>query len=536
MANRQVFFVTSGRLAVYQWQGGRFANPLVFMADDEGLTQFALYLQHSPREAVYMLVDFVEEEFREDTIPHVLGPDRSALIRTKQNRLFRNPTYSHAILQGRQTEGRRDDSVLFTALIRPDLLAPWMGQIAKYKVPLAGIYSLALVSDSLLKLLKIESSHVLLVSLQSAGGLRQTFFHNGQVKLSRLAMMPQVQDRGYASYVLGEIEKIRRYLNSLRMLPQDRPLEVHLLGDAELLADMGLQSSNNDAVQHFRHDLGDVAQRLKIRDEYTSRYADRIFAHLLARHPVANQYATSEQRRYFNLGRVRSGLRVASLALMVGSAVWGGVKFVEGVSAAQEAGTVGAQVQFYNERYRRARGRLPETPADSRDMQQAVELVGTMRETKTWPYPMMATLSEGMRRFPRIKIEQMDWQTSTDPAARVGASTRGSARSSLRNLLGSSGRRSKSDASEGTSFYQLALVKGRVDNFTGDYREALEMVRSFADVLREREDVKDVNVIAFPLDIGSETRLSGDASSDADSRDAPFEIRIVVLERTVEAG
>lgn len=534
--DKQIFFVTSGRLAVYQWSNGRFGSPLIFMADDEGITQFSLYLDHAPRENVYMLVDFVEEEFREDTIPHVMGPDRRALIQTKQNRIFRNPQYAHAIFQGRQGEGRRDDNMLFTSLIRPDLLTPWMTQIIDHKIALAGIYSLPLISEQLLKLMKIESNRALLVSLQSAGGLRQTFFLDGKLKLSRLAMMPQVQDKGYASYVLSEVEKIRRYLNSLRMLPQDSALDVYLLGDAQLLADMGHQSSGADNVRHHLHDLSDIARRLKIKDQYSSRYADRIFAHMLAQRPPANQYATSEQTKYFVMHRARSGLRAASLAILVGSAFWGGVKFIEGVSAARETESVESQVQFYSERYRRARSRLPETPAESRDMQQAVELAASMRDAKTWPYPMYAAISEGLRRFPGIKIDQLQWRSATRPDARIG-SARGTGNSTdlLRNLLGDSrGRNSRSGEAE--NFYQLAVVKGKVEPFAGDYRAALDMVRNFAEALRTQPNVANVEVIALPLDIGSENRLSGTASSDGPTGQAPFELKVVLLEREIGAS
>ena len=533
-ASKQIFFVTSGRLAVYQWRNGHFGHPLVFMADEPGLSQFALYLERAPREDTCILVDFVEEEFREDTIPHVLGPDRRALIRTKQNRLFRNPVYSHAIFQGRQAEGRRDDKMLFTALIRPDLLSPWMGQIAERKVALTGIYSLPLLSAQLHKVLKIESSRALIVSLQSAGGLRQTFFLDGQLKLSRLAMMPQVQDRGYASYVLSEVEKIRRYLNSLRMLLTEMPLDVYLLGDAQLLRDMGYQAAGADNVRHHLHDLSDLAHRLKIKGEYSSRYADRIFAHLLARSSPPNQYANAQQRKYYKMYRLRAGMRAASLTLLLGSALWGAVKFVEGISAARESDSVGAQVKFYSERYRRARARLPDTPADSQDLRQAVELAAALGTFKTWPLPMLLALSEGLHRYPDIRIENLEWQSTLDSGSRSENSAGNAFGPQLRvpRRAGGKGRTPDGDR----KVYQLALVKGRVAPFSGDYRAALEMVRNFADALRSQPAISAVKVIALPLDIGSKNRLAGNASADVDKADAPFEIQVVLLERDLGTG
>ena len=285
--SKRVFLVSSGRLVVYHWHRGRFDEPLIFNADEEGLTNFSMYLDRGLEEPVYMLVDFVEEEFREDTVPHVIGPDRNALIGTKLNRLFRDATYSYALPQGRETDGRRDDRMLFTALTRPDLLAPWVGQLAKHKVPLAGVYSLPVLSDSLLKHVPVESSHALVVTLQSAGGLRQTFFLEGQLKLSRLAVMPALEQRGYASHVLGEIEKIRRYLNSLRWLPHDSPLDVYIVGDPALLEEIREQSPDSLTTRHRLFPLSEVAARLGLKDQYRSSYADRLFAHLLARRPPA---------------------------------------------------------------------------------------------------------------------------------------------------------------------------------------------------------------------------------------------------------
>ncbi len=232
-------------MAVYHWSGGELLEPLWFGADEDGLTEFALYLAHAPHDPVYLLVDVVEEEFREESIPHVIGNDRRSLMRTRLNRLFRDPTYSYAVVQGRDADGRRDDQVLFTALIRPDLLSPWIGQIAKHKIPLAGIYSLPIVSEALIKHMPVESDHALLVTLQSTGGLRQTFFNKRRVKLSRLAIMPPGETPGHASYVLGEIEKIRRYLNSLRQLPHDSPLDVYVVGNRNLLADITRQSPDS---------------------------------------------------------------------------------------------------------------------------------------------------------------------------------------------------------------------------------------------------------------------------------------------------
>jgi hypothetical protein len=313
---KRIFYVSSGRLCAYFWAGGKFSQPVWFDADENGLAEFSLYLEGEQIDPVYVLVDFVEEEFRQDTVPHVFGNDRRALINTKLNRLFRDTTYSHAVTQGREDSGRRDDQMLFTALIRPDLLAPWMSQISEHRVPLAGIYSLALVSEALFKELKIDQRHALLVTAQS-GGLRQTFILDKQLKISRLAVLPSVEPDRHASFLLSEVEKIRRYLASLRYLPHDTPLNVYILGDARQLEDIRRQSPDSLTTRHHLITFKDAAKSVGIKREFDQDVADAIYAQVLAKKSPANQHTDFHigcglerayiHRRYRSRGRSRVG-------------------------------------------------------------------------------------------------------------------------------------------------------------------------------------------------------------------------------------
>jgi hypothetical protein len=524
--SRRVLFLAGGRLAVYHWSGGELLDPLWFGADEDGLTEFALYLAHSPHDPVYMLVDVVEEEFREETIPHVAGGDRRALIRTRLNRLFRDPTYSYAVVQGREADGRRDDQVLFTALIRPDLLSPWIGQIAKHKIPLAGIYSLPIVSETLIKRMPVETDHALLVTLQSSGGLRQTFFNRQRVKLSRLAMMPPGGAPGHASYVLGEIEKIRRYLNSLRQLPHDSPLDVFVVGSRPLLTDITRQSPDSLTTRHHLLELDEVAEMAGMKGPYGSEYSDRIFAHLLAKKRLPNQYAPPSQTRHNTMHLARIGLIAASVLIVVLSLFISGTNVVESVIASGDTTSAKQQTAFYDERYEIARKRMPKIPAEPQDIKAAVEMAGKLRAFKTTPRAMVTALSEGLADFPLLQLDSIDWLASTDPDSTIGP----------RGQRANGQRRSKVAAgnSDGVHLYQLALIKGRVDPFNGNYREALAMVRQFAAALLSLPEVEAVDVVALPLDIGSDSALRGDTTREVGT--APFELRVVIKDKSHESS
>ena len=199
LAKRRVLLLSGNGATLYRFSSGQADEPLTFGADDIGVGGFAEYLRLTAPDPVYVMVDIVEEDFRLDTVPHVFGRDRSAVLKNKQTRLFRDSRYAQSVFQGRESDGRKDDRVLFSSIIRPELLEPWLAQLARLKVPVAGIYSLPLVSGQLVKHIPLNAENALLVTLQARGGLRQTFFDGGHLKVSRLAAMPRLEPRRMAS-------------------------------------------------------------------------------------------------------------------------------------------------------------------------------------------------------------------------------------------------------------------------------------------------------------------------------------------------
>ena len=147
---KRVFYLSGHHLTVYEWHRGELVDLALFPADDEGLTEFPRYLARTNPVPAYLLVDVVEEEYRRDTLPHVYGRERSLLVEHRAARLFRDTPYWHVIFQGREQQGRRDDQVLYLAVTNPTLLRPWLTIMQQHRVPLAGIYSLPLLTGALL--------------------------------------------------------------------------------------------------------------------------------------------------------------------------------------------------------------------------------------------------------------------------------------------------------------------------------------------------------------------------------------------------
>ena len=520
MAARRVFVISSAGLTAHHREGSKLLDPFPFPPDEEGRAHFARYLERFPNDLTWIIADVVEEEFREETIPHVHGRDRRALLRAKASRAFRDARYVHSARLGREPDGRRDDRMLFSAITRSDVLDPWLASMARHAVPLAGIYSPATLTGGMLKAIGAEGEHVLVVSLQSGGGLRQTCFRRGRLRLSRLAVMPEPVPGRYGASVLAEVERTRRYLGSLDAADEGS-LEVHVLSHGAPLDDLR-RELRRDAAGDLRTactpvDLAGVARRLGMRRWDGEAIADRLFVHCLARRPPSNHYATREETRGFATVRARSLLRAASAALVAGGCLFGSVTILEGVIAGGHARSLATQAMLYEGRYREAQATLPPAPAEPVELERVVSAVDTLHGRRADPVDLLALISRALAGFPRVRVEGLGWRTSGDAEAPVAMEV------DERAAPRPAGEALPRDPE---ALFQIALVRARIEPFDGDYRAALETVRRLAGVLAASAGVEHVRVPVLPLDLSSKQTLTGDAETTAEI--AAFEIRVAL--------
>ena len=237
--NRRALYISTDKLSVYHWDKGELGSSYLFDLDEAGRDNFKRYLKETAKTPMTILVDIIEEEFRHDTIPHVFGSDKQALIERKQSRLFRDASYFYTQNNGREEDGRRDDRLLFMALTNQEILRPWVELLDECKIPLKGILSIPLLLQSYIKTLPDISDHALFVTMQSISGLRQTFFKKRELQISRLSKLPRFGTESYAPKIHTEVDKIQRYLNSLRLIPSDTLLDVYIIADKSTLDQLG---------------------------------------------------------------------------------------------------------------------------------------------------------------------------------------------------------------------------------------------------------------------------------------------------------
>ncbi len=515
--NRRALYISADKMSVYHWDKGELGSSYLFETDAGGRDDFERYLKESDNTAMTIVVDIIEEEFREDTIPHVFGSDRQSLIERKQSRLFRDANYVYVQSQGREEEGRRDDRLIFIALTNNEIVKPWIELLDKYKVPLKGILSIPTLLQSYIKTLPDVSDHALLVTMQSISGLRQTFFKKKELKISRLSKLPRFGTESYVPRIESEVEKIQRYLNSLRLIPSDTSLDVYVFADKATLDEMEKKKTKLPMMRLHYFDVDKLFESSQAGASQAIPFSDRLLMHHLLKTQVKNCYASSEEMRYLKMRNIRYAMNAASVSLLLFSFIYSGLNFMGGLNYKQESESSKNKAAFYQARYDLARERLPKTPVEPAQIKVAVDAVTTLEEYKSTPYEMLGFIGRGLEKFPDIKLDDLNWIFSVDP-------NKGTVSSIDSNGIDLSANLSNIDAS--VKYYQISNFDAHIEPFNGNYREAIAMVNEFAETLRGFDSTYSVSIESFPLDISSAATLQGNAGSSG--KVAAFSLRAVI--------
>lgn len=522
---KQLLYLTNDQLTAYQWEKGSHSTGLSFPNDETGWEAFSRHLAGSQNTPTYLLADLIEEDFQRDSLPHVLGRSRRALVQRRLGQLYRDTPYRQAIRQGREEQGRKDDRMLFSALTNTELLKPWLDAILKQKTPLAGIYSPALLSAALTKKLGIASDNLLLVTHQSSG-LRQTFFQGSALKFSRLTPLADHNPDAIADATARETANTQQFLASARLLPRGTTLDAVILTHGEGLSRLQSTCQDAPAMAHRFLDLADAAALLGLKNPGSVSLCDPLFLTLLGRALPASHYAQAEQTRCFSLWQARLAFYILSAGIVTGALLSAGSNSLEARQHYQQSRQMIMEAGVAQSQYQAIIRSLPHTAASPQNMKAAVNIEQMISRNAPEPVQLLGTVSRALDALPQIRVNQLHWQASTE--AESADSPQPEAAPAPPPVAGAQeiapaitliGIPKKPN--------QTLLIEGEVTPFGNNYRTALESVRLFAAELSKNKQLH-VKVTQSPLDIAPTAKLAGKAGNeDADSK-ARFKLKLIL--------
>ena len=522
-----ILCANNNRLTAGVWRGNQLISFIVFSDAEQDHEVFSEYLAQNLNTPVYLIVDAVEEDYKLESLPHTTGRARDEIIARKLNQFNRNSVFRAAHFIKRSTDKRRDDNFLFVALSNPEWLQAWINVIQANQFPLVGIYLLPMLSQGIVRQMKLMAPHILLCE-QLSSGLRQTYLHNGRLRMSRLAPMQDIKPSQLAYFYLVEIEKTRLYLTSQRLISSETALQMvlpsqdnsHHLIATSISQDQGLECKTVDILA--------FAKNCNLAPDLIAASPELLHMQLLANGSMPDNLAPALYSQIHQLNNTRKALHIATAAVSVAGMILAGFYAWQGYKNEQSFKLAETQILEQARLYNEVAKNFPATPIASTELKVAANLAQVIQNNQHTPIHLMQALSNASEFATNINFTRIRWVLSPDMD--IGDNNVG-----ITNAPLNIDNNQTITNNDSTLLYQIGFVNAEIKNFNGDYRAALNTVSQLVAKLNKNEAVQQVLILQEPVNVSSLANLQGSTTDETSAAPPPvsFKLKIVLKQSSV---
>ncbi len=514
-------------MVAQEWNGRKLNSSVYFEPDEQGLDLFRAYLESLRSEPVRLLLDLIEEEFRQVTIPLLRGADRQNIIERNFTKLFRNSGFRNAISQQVIRKGRKEERLLFTGLTNQELLKPWLEMLEATRTPLVGILSLPLISESLVNEFETNHDCVILVSQQVPSNLRQSVFIKGKLVLSRLVPIASFYQGDYAEDVIRDIEGTQRYLVSQRLIDRNDTISVQILTNKRHYDKLVIKCESGGTFDYQIHNINELIEKEKLEVSEEQDFSSVLFCYQATQKSFPNHYAGTAERKYFYHYIARLLARFTAIGLVTASLGFLAVSIAKGMLYDSTIHEMQLLEQKYVSKFNQLNEHKIDSDISTSDMKNVIQTVEKINKNYLRsPNQMMAMISQDISLFNDMRATSFDWFVAdsidaTEPTPQA---------SKVKDKKARRGRRGNVRR-KGKQLFEIVRLDGKLLNFDGDYRYALSLVNDLEDTMIISGKYKQVEITRRPLNVAPSESLAGDVSvklnKKKDDARAEFSLRVV---------
>lgn len=524
MISRIVLCAFPDRLTAGVWRFGGLVSCVSYLNDEQGLDAFRGFLLRHKNIPISLIADAVEEDYRVESAPHTFGATRHALLERKLGQLYRNSVYRAAHFIGRDRELRRDDLFLLVALSNAECIQPWILAIEEQQAPLIGVYLLPTVSQFLIERLKLSAPHLLLAD-GLVTGLRQTYFHNGKLRVSRLAPNITSADARNSAVYLAEIDKTRLYLLSQRLIAPATKLSLLVLADGDGGESICRQIRNELNLECMTLDAEKLAGRIGLDGQAMQQFPELLYMQVMAKGQTPVNLAPAALTRNYQILLLSGWIGIAGALALLAGLVLSALNIYDVMNYKDEFRQARSQTQDYEKRYGEVAKNFPATPIPGKDLKTAVDMSHSIEANTRNPQRLMLVISTALDAAQDIQLQRLRWRQTDDPNAKDDASQLGTSGNSGAETLAS-----HSISGGSRSLQEIGFIDGEIKNFNGDYRAALNSVNHLADLIQKDARVSRVEIVQQPVNVSSYSNLQG-STLDAQAQQMPaaqFKLKVTL--------
>lgn len=501
MSAKRLLYFTGTQVTAFEWNGGILDLRETFPNSEEGLPAFSQYVSTAPKALYLLLVDIVEEDFHQETIPYVRGGDRRALLNRKLAQRYRDTSLALTLSLGYESGPRKEENILFASFTNTQQFQPWLSALVSQEARVMGVFSVPLLAPLLGKRLGLQQKRFLLITREPSG-IRQSFVDNGQIRFSRLGQIDGDNMSNRARALAMETGRLHQYLTNMRMLPRDAgPLDVIVIAPDEAIEEFNRACVSNAQLSYNVLGLGASCKKVGLKSAPDGLFAERLFLHVLAKSQPARQFAMDEHRRFFNIWRAKIGTYATGAAICALCLAVSGVRFLDFYSVQSALQGDQDQEKRFNQQYASLQARFQKTPTNTENLKGLVRNYIALTNQSVRIEPMLMGLSRVLAAVPQVELDRIDWQVSGVPRRAPAAPSAPPPKPTAAPTPA---------AGDTVPVYEVVEVVGRVNATQArDYRAITRVVEQFSEALRAMPGVEIVST-ELPFDLNAEKGLSGD--------------------------
>ena len=527
-AHKLILCVTNTSLTAGLWHGTRLQSYRVFKNEDDDHTAFSEYLVQHGNINIYLIADVVEEDYKLESLPHTTGKARREIVDRKLNQFNRNSIYRTAHFINRAADKRKDDNFLFIALSNADFMQSWMDVIQATHAPLVGVYLLPMISQVAVRQMKLMAPNILLCERLSSG-LRQTYLHNGRLRMSRLVPMGDIKPNQLAYFYLVEIEKTRLYLLSQRLIAGETALQMVLPAYDSKHDEIAKSISQDQGFECKTVDILALARNNNIAPDTVKTHPELLHMQLLANGNVPDNLAPATFTKAHNLNKICRNIHFFTAGIATIGALLAGVYFWQGHQQKNQINEIATQTLQQQQQYETVAQNFPATPIPSNELKIATEIAQTIKNNDQSPRQFMQVLSLAFETSPEIALNRMRWVLSNQLEIKDEESAPAvAANPSAQPVVTPIG--------DPTKLMQIGFVNAEIKGFTGDYRAALASVSKLVSSLRDSPLVAQVTVLQEPVNVSSLANLQGSTTDEGTTERTPAIFKLKVVLKPINTG
>ena len=520
LRQKRLLYLTSNRLTAYSLSRDELTADGNYDRNEQGIAAFASYIAGS-RHLYYLVVDVVEEDYHQDTIPYLGRRDRRQVLSRKLAQRYRDSSLTLSLSLGHEKGERRNEKVLFASFSNTQQIQPWLNALAQGECRLVGVYSTALLAPPVVKRAAIKAARCLLVSVQQSG-LRQSYVEDGKIRFSRVGRLNLEDVAGVATACAVESARLQQYLFTMRVLPEaNTPIEVMVLAADKYHAAVSSACRSSDTLHYHVVNADSQCRAVGLKKFPADAPCDALFLHSAASAAPREQFAQEQHRHQYFLWQIGRGMYAAGVSVFALGLVFAGVELFETSKLRDKIEADQAQFQTINADYARITATFPALPTSTENLKATITRFKTLERQTATPAYLFGEISKALAAFPQVEIIEIDWRVDKQPTESVAKGAAAKAGAIVPAASGAPGAEA-ADAS-----YELATISAQVVGARRtDLRAITEMTNQFIDALRKRPGLEITN-IHMPFDLGLQTKLSGDIGSERTiAEDARFTVTI----------